>query len=360
MSTTTTPFISADVPLADHTTIGLGGKARFFASCVSVDQILDALRFAQQQRLPVHVLGGGSNVIFPDGGYPGLVLQVRLRGISVAEGRPSLVTASAGEPWDGFVCFCIDHDLTGVECLSGIPGFVGATPIQNVGAYGEEVGETIRSVSAIDRQSLQTVEFSAQECSFGYRSSRFKLEDANRYVITSVTFGLQRNAPAVIRYPELQHAIDANGGIATLRPGRPALSAIRAAVLTLRKKKSMVLDPADPNSRSVGSFFMNPVLSPEEFGRLERTWTQTGSVQAIPTFPASNGIKVPAAWLVEHAGFPRGFRQGGVGISSNHSLALVNYGGTTSELLALAEEIQRTVRDRFGVALEREPVVVTP
>jgi UDP-N-acetylmuramate dehydrogenase len=175
-----------------------------------------------------------------------------------------------------------------------------------------------------------------------------------------VTFGLNRNAPAVIRYPELQHSIDAGGGIATQKGGSPALSAIRAAVLALRKKKSMVLDPADPNSRSVGSFFMNPVLSTERFGRLDQTWKNTGSEQPIPTFPAADGIKVPAAWLVERAGFPRGFRHGGVGISSNHSLALVNYGGTTRELLALAEEIQRTVKERFDITLEREPVVVAP
>jgi len=346
--------------LAAHTTIALGGKARYFARCANADQICEALSFARERQLSVFVLGGGSNVVFPDEGYPGLILNVNLRGISVYEGTPCAVTAAAGEIWDDFVHFCIDYNLGGIECLSGIPGLVGATPIQNVGAYGQEVAETIQKVTAIHCGTLETVEFSGEECKFGYRRSRFKNDDADQYIITEVSFQLPRYAMPNIRYPELERHVEAQGGLSALKPGQPALLAVRAAVLDLRRKKSMVLDPADPNSRSVGSFFMNPVLSKQEYERLVQRWQQTGSAEQIPMFPARDGIKVPAAWLVEHAGFPRGFRQGGAGISFNHSLALVNYGGTTRELLALAEAIQRNVKERFGVALEREPVVVNP
>ncbi len=348
----------SNVPLASLTTIGLGGPAEAVASCSRVAQIRDAFAFARERSLPVQILGGGSNIIFSDEGFPGLVIRIGLRGITVFEGHPCEVTVGAGEVWDDVVAFCIDYNLGGVECLSGIPGLAGATPIQNVGAYGQEVSNTILRVSALDRTTLEPVEFPATACWFGYRKSRFKLEDAGRYVITAVTFGLHKNAVPVVRYPELQRALEADE--TTLQAGRPGLLAVRQAVLALRRKKSMVLDPDDPNTRSVGSFFVNPVVTSEAFAALQQRWAAVGNADAVPSYPSGSGIKVPAAWLVEHAGFPRGFRRGGVGISDNHALALVNYGGTASELLRLAEDIQRAVHERFGVALEPEPVIVHP
>jgi len=348
-----------DVQLSPLTTIVLGGIAKYFVACQSVDHVCEALRSAQNQKLRVHILGGGSNVIFSDEGFNGLVIRIEMKGISyVDRGDSFLVTAAAGEEWDGFVEHCIARHLGGIECLSGIPGFVGATPIQNVGAYGQEVRETIVSVKALDRQTLRSVEFSNSECMFGYRQSRFKSNDADKYVITGVTFRLHKNGRPVIRYPELQKFITLTTDLNTIAEGEPALRAVREAVLTLRRRKSMVINPNDRNSRSVGSFFMNPILSINQLNDVKSRWQRGGGEGEIPTFPAGDKAKIPAAWLVEHTGFLRGYRSGGVGISENHSLALVNRSGTTSELLDLAIRIQHAVHERFGVMLEREPVVV--
>jgi len=355
------PFIHVNVPLSEYTTIGLGGPAMHFAVCENLGQIREGLTFARDNRLRVHILGGGSNVIFADEGFKGLVAQIALRGVTFYEAGDSVdVIASAGEPWDQLVRSCIDRHLAGVECLSGIPGFVGATPIQNVGAYGQEVRETIVSLKAIQRDTLELTEFSGAECGFTYRQSRFKSNDAEEYIITEVTFRLRKNGRPEIRYPELGTYLESHANLSALESGRPVLEAVRRAVLALRRKKSMVVDPADPDSRSVGSFFMNPVLTGEEFLRLEERWKQRGMTDPIPTFQAGTGIKVPAAWLVEKSGFRKGHRSGGVGISPNHALALVNYNGSAHEILQLAAEIQAGVLERFGIRLEREPVVVTP
>ncbi len=351
--------IQHGVPLSPFTTIKLGGEARSFASCRTFDQVHEALRIATQQGLCVHVLGGGSNVVFADEGFNGLVVRIELKGISFREeGDSVFVAVAAGEEWDPFVEQCIVKNLAGVECLSGIPGLVGATPIQNVGAYGQEVGDTVESVKAIDRQTLASVAFTNQECRFGYRQSRFKSGDADRFIVTEVTFRLRKNGRPEIRYPELAKFIASSVDLATLGVGEPVLRAVRDAVLTLRRRKSMVVDPADPHSRSVGSFFTNPVLSKEQFANVQMRWKELGNEDTIPTFPTGNDLKIPAAWLVENAGFTKGFRLGGVGVSQNHSLALVNYTGTSRELLDLASRIQRGVRERFGITLEREPVVV--
>ena len=348
--------IRSSVPLAGYTSIGLGGPAKNFAVCRSFHEMREALTFAREQHMPVHVLGGGTNVIFSDDGFPGLVVQVALRGISVFEGSPFTVTAAAGELWDDFVKFCIDYNLSGIECLSGIPGLVGGTPIQNVGAYGQEVSQRIIRVTTLDRKTFEPVEFEGVNCWFGYRKSRFKAEDAGRYIITGVTFGLPHNETPVIRYPELQSAIDRTGS--ALKPGPESLLLIREAVLGLRKMKSMLIDPLDPHARSVGSFFVNPMLTKEQFSALQTRWAGTGQPGGVPSFAAPEGIKVPAAWLVEHAGFPRGYRKNGVGVSPHHALALVNYGGTAAELLALADEIRLAVERSFGVRLQPEPVIV--
>lgn len=344
-----THLLQENVPLADHTTLGLGGPARYLVTAQSVDQIRECLTLARRERLPVQVLGGGSNIVFPDAGFPGLVLKVGLPGVAF-EG--DTVTAGAGEVWDDLVATCVERGLAGIECLSGIPGLVGATPIQNVGAYGQEVSDTLVSLRALDRESLEPVEFAGAECRFGYRRSRFKLADRDRYIVTQVTFHLRSGGRPNIQYPELQHYLQERVNLDEMESGRPVLSAVRQAVLTLRRGKSMLVDPADPHSRSAGSFFVNPILSGRELMRLQAEWTQ------IPVFRTPEGLKVPAAWLVERAGFPKGTRRGGVGLSAHHALALVNYGGTARELLNLAGEIQQQVHATFGIHLELEPVIV--
>jgi len=347
------------IPLAGHTTIGLGGPAAEFTSCTTVDQVREALVYAREQHLRVQILGGGSNVVFADRGFDGLVLKIDLRGVKFNEvGDQVSVVAGAGENWDDLVKRYIDGDLAGIECLSGIPGLVGATPIQNVGAYGQEVCDTIVSVTALERKSLELIQIPGSECRFGYRQSRFKSDDKNRFIITEVCFRLTKFGKPQIRYSELQQYVESRMHLNTLANGKPALDAVRSAVLALRRRKSMVIDPADPNSRSVGSFFVNPILSKETFATLEEQWKQSGHEKPVPVFPVKNGMKVPAAWLVENAGFARGYRRNGAGISANHSLALINCAGTTKDLLELAGEIENTVHQKFGIRLQREAVVV--
>ncbi|MEE3259323.1 MAG: UDP-N-acetylmuramate dehydrogenase [Candidatus Latescibacterota bacterium] len=336
-----------NIPLAPQTTMHLGGPARYFAECTSVAEIRTALEWAAAENLPVQILGGGSNVLFPDTGYSGLVLKVALSGIEFAD---ATATVAAGENWDPFVQQCVERGLAGVECLSGIPGLVGATPIQNVGAYGQEVQDTIIAVQALDRENLAEVTFTNTQCRFAYRQSRFKAGDRDRHIITAVTYLLDPSGQPQIRYPELRrHIGDELDGLA---PGRPALSAVRNTVLKLRRNKSMVIDPQDPNARSVGSFFLNPVITAGAFATIEQQHPD------VPHFPAPDGVKVPAAWLVEQAGFHKGLKRGGAGISDHHALALVNRSGTTREILALAAEIQDAVETTFGIRLEREPVLI--
>ncbi|HMH83451.1 MAG TPA: UDP-N-acetylmuramate dehydrogenase [Gemmatimonadales bacterium] len=348
-----------DVPLAPYTTLGLGGKARYFVECGTEDEVRTALAYAGDRRLPVYVLGGGSNVVFLDAGFPGLVLRVTIGGIEFRDGPSPEVCAGAGVDWDTAVQGVVERGWTGVECLSGIPGTVGGTPIQNVGAYGQEIAETVVSVVCLDRATLERRTFTAADCAFGYRDSRFKRGDRDRYVVLEVTLRLARNTPPRVRYPELRDAV-ARGAALDVLPPAGGVRLVRAAVLTLRRGKSMVLDPADPNTRSAGSFFTNPVLPAAAFADLGARWTAMGRTAPIPAYPADGGMKVPAAWLVEQAGFPKGYRQGGVGISTRHALALVNLGGTSVELLALAEAVADGVYERFGIRLAYEPEVVSP
>ena len=340
------------VPLAPFTTLGLGGKARYFIECDSEDEARAAIAYAADRLLPVYILGGGSNVVFLDSGFPGLVLRITIGGMELRDGPSPEVRAGAGVDWDTLVQRAVERGWTGVECLSGIPGTVGGTPIQNVGAYGQEIAETLASVVCLDRTTLERRTFTAQDCGFGYRDSRFKRADRDRYVVLEVTLRLARDQKPRIRYPELQRAVASLGGLDTVTPTE-AVGLVRQAVLALRRSKSMVLDPADPNTRSAGSFFTNPVLSAAAFADLAQRWKE------IPSFPADGGVKVPAAWLVEHAGFPKGYRAGeGAGISTRHALALVNLGGTSADLLALAEEVRAGVEKQFGIRLAYEPEVV--
>ena len=344
-----------DVPLAPYTTLGLGGKARYFVECGSEGEVRAALAYAAERHLAAYVLGGGSNLVFLDSGFPGLILHITIGGMELRDGSSPEIRAGAGVDWDTLVQSVVERGWTGVECLSGIPGTVGGTPIQNVGAYGQEVAETLVSVDCLDRSTLERRAFTARECGFAYRDSRFKRADRGRFIVLEVTLRLARDQRPRIRYPELQRAVAEVGGLDAVAPGH-AVRLVREAVLALRRRKSMVLDPEDPNTRSAGSFFTNPVLPAAAFAELARQWKD------IPSFPADGGVKVPAAWLVEHAGFPKGYRRnrGGAGISTHHALALVNLGGTSAELLALAEEVRAGVERQFGIRLAYEPEVVSP
>ncbi|MET0686128.1 MAG: UDP-N-acetylmuramate dehydrogenase, partial [Solirubrobacteraceae bacterium] len=295
----------------------------------------------------VLVVAGGSNLLVADAGFDGTVVHIRSKGLDIDGGR---VTVAAGEPWGEVVASTVEYGLAGIELLAGIPGSTGATPIQNVGAYGQEVADVIRSVRAYDRRAREVREIPAAECGFAYRSSAFK-RDPGHWVVLSVTFDLPRQDRSMpIRYAELARALGVEEG------GTAPLADVREAVLALRRRKGMVIDPADPDSVSAGSFFTNPVLSAEAFAALE---ARVDNGARPPRFPQPDGsVKTSAAWLIEHAGFARGHGDPAtIAISSKHTLALTHRGaGTTAQLVALAREIAGGVDERFGVQLEPEPV----
>jgi len=342
--------VRSDVPLSDLTTLQLGGPARFLIDAADEATVLRAALAATEQHIPMVVLGAGSNVVVSDSGFDGLVLRMGIKGI--AFGDQETVYAAAGEPWDAFVEATVARGWAGLECLAGIPGTVGATPIQNVGAYGQEVAETIRDVRALERRSRAIVTLPAADCAFGYRDSLFR-RNPEAYVVLGVTFALRPDGAPSVRYRELADALSGQA--------HPSLAAVSAMVRALRRKKSMVIDPADPNRRSVGSFFTNPVLDVATFAALGARAVAAGvvaSVDDVPRFATADGkMKVPAAWLIERAGFTKGLRRGPVGISTAHALALVHHGGgTTAALRALAQELRAGVQARFGVTLTEEPI----
>ena len=354
--------------LADHTTVRLGGPARGFVRASTEEELIEAVRAADASGEPVLILGGGSNLVVADEGFDGTVIQVATRGVSQSAG-PGVLTVAAGEDWDAVVARTVAEGLAGLECLSGIPGLAGATPIQNVGAYGQEVSQTITQVRVYDRKTGEILDIPNEQCGFGYRTSRFR--GADRFVVLSVTFGLAvqvRSAP--VRYAELAAALGVS-------PGDQVESIqARSAVIELRQRKGMVIDPSDPDTRSVGSFFVNPVLDADAMACVEAAArARCGPDTRVPRFPvgdravgdravgdrAGDGlVKVPAAWLIERAGFGKGYSPGdGARISSKHTLALVNSGSaSTASLMALAREIRDGVRDTFGVCLTPEPVLV--
>jgi UDP-N-acetylmuramate dehydrogenase len=342
--------IQHDVPLAARTTLGLGGPAKRLARVTSLDELRQALADASRAGDPVLVLGGGSNLVIGDAGFAGLVIAIDLRGIAIEERDDhALVTAAAGVPWDAFVAELVDRGLAGCECLAGIPGLVGATPMQNVGAYGQEVSDTITRVRVLERATGAVVDFSPAQCRFGYRTSVFKGSD--RWVVIEVEFRLVRRATSMpIKYAELASSLGISEG------GTAPLAAVRERVIELRRRKGMVVDPGDPDSRSAGSFFMNPIVDAET---LDQLIARLPPGTAVPRFAAPDGkTKLSAGWLIERAGFSRGTQRGNVGTSSKHALALVNRGGaTTTELLALAAEIQQAVRTTLGIQLVIEPVI---
>jgi UDP-N-acetylmuramate dehydrogenase len=345
-----------DVRLAPLTTLELGGNARHLVEAADDQAVAAALRWAEARGLPALILGGGSNVVIADRGWDGLVIRIATRGrrFEDAAGGAVALTAAAGEPWDDVVAEAVARGLGGLECLSGIPGLVGATPIQNVGAYGQEVADTIRSVKVLDRRSKRVLELPPGACSFAYRDSAFK-HDPDFFVVLAVTFALRPGGAPTLRYRELADALA--GGAA------PTLADVRAAVLALRRKKSMLIVDGDPNRRSVGSFFTNPVVSAAAAEAVAARAVALGAVASpdeMPRWPAPGGaVKLSAGWLIERAGIRKGLRRGPVGVSTAHALALVHLGGgSTAALLELAREVGDAVHARFGMTLLPEPTMI--
>lgn len=350
------------VLLAEYTTLGLGGPAGSFRRAVTTDELISTVGEADSAEEPVLILGGGSNLVVADTGFPGVVVHADSQGVSFEEAgidprtgeQVVLMRAEAGVEWDSLVERTVAEGLNGLEFLSGIPGRVGATPIQNVGAYGQEVSQTIREVLVYDRRTGERGVMSNADCGFTYRNSVFKGDD--RYVVCEVVFALHRaKLSRPVRYAEVARTMDTQVG------ERVPLDRARETVLGLRRGKGMVLDPADPDTRSAGSFFTNPILSADEFARFtQRVAEVLGPEVTPPAYPDGDGrVKTSAAWLIERAGFPKGYGTGPVGISTKHTLALTNRGGaTTADLLALAREVRAGVARVFGITLVNEPVMI--
>jgi UDP-N-acetylmuramate dehydrogenase len=336
--------------------LGIGGPARWFVEAASEDEIVEATAWARERGIALFVLGGGSNLLIADAGFDGLVLWVGIAGIWATQGNdpksePWLYRVAAGENWDRFVERSVEDNCAGIECLAGIPGTVGGTPVQNVGAYGQEVGSRIARVRAFDLQLGVFSEFTAEECGFAYRKSRFNSTDRGRYIVTRVDFLLSPGGAPTLRYADLQKALQECG-----KAGKePRLTEVTAAVRRVRLSKGMLLVEGDPDCCSAGSFFKNPVVSEDQVRRVAEC-----SGKEPPRFPAGSGqVKLPAAWLIEQAGFAKGYVLGAAAVSSRHTLALINRGGASAaEILALAGQIAAAVEVRFGIELEMEPVLV--
>jgi UDP-N-acetylmuramate dehydrogenase len=340
-----------EIPLAPYTTFQIGGPARWFAEAASEDEIAAGIAFAGQHRLPLFVLGGGSNLLVSDGGFPGLVLRIALRGIeSTQENGQSIVSAAAGEDWDGLVAYAVGAGFAGIECLSGIPGTVGGTPVQNVGAYGQEVSQTIVMVRAFDRSTSRFVNLPAAACGFSYRRSIFNSTERERYVVSRVEYRLRQDAPANFVYADVAKYF------ASRNVASPTLVEVREAVRSIRAQKGMLLVPGDADCRSAGSFFKNPIVP---IAKLDSVAQELGiETQGIPAYPAQDSqVKISAAWLIERAGFAKGYALGNAGISSRHTLALINRGGASAaEVTALRDKVVDAVASRFAIRLEPEPV----
>jgi len=345
--------LKTNIPLAPFTTLGIGGPAKYFAEIKSADALAAGVEWARDQNLPLFVLGGGSNIVVADRGFRGLVLKMSIDGVETRfEDGYVLIDAGAGEDWDNLVALTVTNNWAGFECLSGIPGRVGATPIQNVGAYGQDISESLVLLEALDVPRGQLVQLTANDCDFGYRSSRFKTRDQHRFVITRVKYRLTVDGASAVRYPELIRHL---GNLQ-----RVTLQQVREAVLDIRRRKAMVIDPTDLDSRSVGSFFVNPTVTTEQFEEIKQNLASLASGTDLPAFPAPDGrIKLSAAWLIEKSGINRGYVYGNVGTSTKHALAIINrVGGTASEISELKEMIQQRVFETFGIALRPEPVFV--
>jgi UDP-N-acetylmuramate dehydrogenase len=347
-------LLQENVPLAPLTTFRLGGPALFFVEAKSVEEVQQAVAFARSKNLALFILGGGSNLLVADRGWPGLVLKVSITGIDrracEIDGK-ALFDVGAGESWDRFVSQAVMAQCAGVECMSGIPGSVGGTPVQNVGAYGQEVSETIESVEVLDDNDGQVRELCREACGFAYRSSIFNTTERGRFVILRVAYALTPGGDPHIAYADLKRHFEG-------RETQPSLAETREAIRDIRARKGMLIVAGDPDSLSAGSFFKNPIVSQEQHEDLSKRATAKGLT--LPSYPAlEKSKKLSAAWLVEHSGFARGYGLGRAGISSKHALSIVNRGGATAaEVLALKDQIQQRVAEIWGVRLEPEPVMV--
>jgi len=344
--------LQEDIPLAPLTTLQVGGVARYFVEATNETEVREAVDWALLREYPMFILGGGSNLVVSDAGWPGLILKIAILGIEEqAQDGQMRFEAGAGEEWDRFVAHAVSRNCAGIECMSGIPGSVGGTPVQNVGAYGQEAGDTICGVLALDIEDMQTREMSAEECGFSYRASIFNTTHPGRYIFLRVGYELTPGGTPSIRYADLQRYF-AGWGVP------PTLAQARDAVRTTRASKAMLITPGDDDSRSAGSFFKNPVLSESEYQTLITVANSRGL--QVPSYPmVSSEKKVSAAWLVEHSGFAKGFSLGNVGISRKHALAIVNRGGAKAlEIFDLKYMIEQRVREQWGVQLMPEPVFV--
>lgn len=350
--------LQENVPLAPYTTLGVGGPARWFVETASDDEVLEAVRFARAQHLPFFILGGGSNLLVADEGFAGVVIH------PIVSSAPQIATqsggltihAAAGADWDFIVRLAVEHNAAGIECLAGIPGSVGGTPVQNVGAYGQEVSHAIAQVHGLDLQTETPVVFSNADCGFSYRRSIFNTTQKGRYAITAVEYGLCLDQPPSLEYRDVKNYFTERG------IAQPTLVQTADAVREIRARKGMLLDEHDPDSRSAGSFFKNPIVPR---ATLEHVASLAGRfIAEIPQFPAGEGhssgmVKLSAAWLMELAGFHKGFGMGRAGLSSKHVLAIVNRGGASAnEILALRNMVVAEVQARTGVHLEQEPVML--
>jgi UDP-N-acetylmuramate dehydrogenase len=343
--------IRENIPLAPYTTFNVGGPARYFVEAKSEAEVLEGIRFSRERQMSLFVLGGGSNLVVSDNGWPGLVLKIGIKGIdSSDENGKTIFTAGAGEDWDALVARAVHENCAGIECLSGIPGTVGGTPVQNVGAYGQEVAETITAVRVIEIANGKIREMSNADCGFSYRTSIFNSSEKGRYIVTRVSYALVPGGSPRIEYADLKRYFASDAS--------PSLGALREAVRTVRAAKAMLISADDPDSRSAGSFFKNPIVSVAEYDRI--SGLPLCKESKPPRYPAADGqVKISAAWLVEHAGFPRGYTFGRVGISNKHSLAIVNRGGAKgADILELKNRVQEGVTKAFGVQLHPEPVFV--
>jgi UDP-N-acetylmuramate dehydrogenase len=335
----------AGVPLAAHTSLAVGGPAAHFCEARDASEVHCALSWANERACAVVVVGGGSNLVVADRGLEALVLRVRQGGIDAHEHDGELkVSVGAGVTWDELVAFTVARGFAGIECLSGIPGEVGAAPLQNIGAYGQEVASVIERVQVIDRQDGRELELAREQCAFGYRDSLFKA--AERFVVLRVDFRFHAGPPSIV-YPELARAFDGR---------EPTLGSVRQQVLSLRRSKSMLLDPSDPNGKSAGSFFVNPTVSHAVADEVAARAHTIAPGHSMPRFEQPTGVKLSAAWLIEQSGLAKGTARGRVGLSTRHCLSIVNRGeASASEIIAFASEVRARVRDRFGVSLTPEP-----
>ena len=344
-----------NIPLAPLTTFQVGGPARYFVEAHSEHEVSEAVAYALARKLPLFVLGGGSNLVVSDDGWPGLVLKVSLAGVEFEGDRQKMLFhAGAGESWDSLVALAVSKSCGGIECLSGIPGTVGGTPVQNVGAYGQEVSETITRVRALELATGRVLDLGNSDCGFSYRSSIFNTTRRDQYIVLEVSYRLHRNGGPKIDYADLKNFF------AAANVEKPTLQQVRDAVRSIRQSKAMLLVPGDEDCRSAGSFFKNPIVSPAEADRVQALAQQRAPGKTMPRYPAAEGqVKLAAAWLVEQSGFNKGYSLGAVGISRKHTLAIVNRGGATArDILALKDAIQKKVFDAWGVTLQPEPVFV--